>query len=50
LVQQPVQFIGSERIAGMVVPTLGENTEAVLTERLGLDAAQLASLRKAKVI
>ncbi len=50
LVPQPVQFAGAERIAGMVAPVLGENTEDVLTEKLGIDAARLASLRSAKVI
>ena len=50
LVPQPVQFCGAERVTGMVAPTLGENTEAVLTEKLGLDAAGLAHLRSNKVI
>jgi crotonobetainyl-CoA:carnitine CoA-transferase CaiB-like acyl-CoA transferase len=31
-------------------PVLGEHTEAVLSERLGLDAAALAGLRERKVI
>ena len=50
VVPQPVQFAGAGNIAGTVVPTLGQDTDAVLSEKLGLDAARLASLRKAKVI
>jgi len=50
LVPQPVQFAGAERVTGMVTPTLGENTDAVLVEKLGLDAPGLARLRSDKVI
>ena len=49
-VPQPVQFSGAERVTNMVAPTLGENTDAVLTEKLGLDASGLARLRSNKVI
>jgi crotonobetainyl-CoA:carnitine CoA-transferase CaiB-like acyl-CoA transferase len=31
-------------------PGLGEHTDAVLREQLGLDAAQLAALRKQNII
>ncbi len=50
LVPQPVQFDGAERIAGMSAPLLGENTEEVLKDKLGLDSSRLAALRAAKAI
>jgi len=50
LVPQPVQFAGAEPVATMTTPTLGENTDAVLREKLGLDEAQIAALRRGKVI
>ncbi len=50
LVPQPVQFTGAKHIAGMVTPTIGEHTENVLAEKLGIDAARLADLRTRKVI
>ncbi len=50
LVPQPVQFAGAKRVTDMVTPTLGENTDAVLVEKLGLDAPGLARLRSDKVI
>jgi CoA:oxalate CoA-transferase len=50
LVPQPVQFNATERVANMRAPTLGEDTEQVLKDKLGLDDARLAALRKAKAI
>jgi len=50
LVPQPVQFAGAEPVADMTAPTLGENTEEVLSQKLGLDDAQIAGLRRGKVI
>ena len=50
LVPQPVQFAGAEPLTNRVTPTLGENTDEVLRDKLGLDEAALASLRRNKVI
>jgi len=50
LVPQPVQFSDAERIAGMCSPTIGQHTDEVLAELLGLDAARIAALRAAKAI
>jgi CoA:oxalate CoA-transferase len=50
LVPQPVQFGGAERLSDMIAPTLGENTDAVLTGTLGLDPTYLSDLRNRKVI
>lgn len=50
LVPQPVQFGGAERLSDMIAPTLGENTDAVLTGALGLDPTYLSDLRNRKVI
>jgi CoA:oxalate CoA-transferase len=50
LVPQPVQFTAADRVTPMRVPTLGEDTEAVLRTLLGLDASEIAALRTAKAI
>jgi len=50
LVPQPVKFAGAEPITNVTAPTLGENTEQVLREKLGLDDARIAGLRRSKVI
>jgi CoA:oxalate CoA-transferase len=49
LVPQPVHFAGSAPMAPMRVPTLGEDTETVLSE-LGLSAVEISALRAAKVV
>ena len=41
----PIQFSGSDQPAVVPAPLLGEHTEEVLAERLGLDEARLAELR-----
>ncbi|MDH3686373.1 MAG: CoA transferase, partial [Myxococcales bacterium] len=43
----PVKFLGEELPEPAKAPIAGEHTEAVLTEVLGYDAAQLAKLRAA---
>ena len=50
LVPQPVQFGGAERIAGMITPTIGQQTDSVLADKLGINASKLADLRTRKVI
>ncbi|WP_035872531.1 CaiB/BaiF CoA transferase family protein [Cucumibacter marinus] len=50
LIPQPVHFAGAPRPHGQRAPTLGEDTDAVLAERLGLTADDIASLREKKVI
>ncbi len=50
LVPQPVQFAGAAPAADRSAPTLGENTDEVLRDKLGLDDAQIAGLRRNKVI
>jgi CoA:oxalate CoA-transferase len=50
LVPQPVRFSEAATIAPMRSPILGEDTDAVLSEELGLDAARIAALRAAKAI
>ncbi|MEO7392509.1 MAG: CaiB/BaiF CoA-transferase family protein [Ramlibacter sp.] len=50
VVPQPVKF-SDVPVAGVPrSPTLGEDTDEVLTELLGLDAIQIAALRAAKAI
>jgi len=50
VVPQPVKFSGVPASGVPRSPTLGEDTDAVLTEMLGLDANQIAALRAAKAI
>ena len=50
VVPQPVKFAAVPPFAKPRSPTLGEDTDAVLAERLGLDAGKIAALRAAKVI
>ena len=50
LVPQPVRFSDAAAIAPMRSPILGEDTDAVLSEELGLDPARVAALRAAKAI
>lgn len=48
--RNPLRFSGWEEPALGRPPLLGEHTEAVLREHLGLDAARIAALREAKAI
>ena len=48
-IHRPVLIDGGRDGADLPPPTLGEHTEAVLAE-LGYDDADIASLRKSKVI
>jgi CoA:oxalate CoA-transferase len=50
LVQQPVIFAGVRRERDQVSPILGEHTEQVMREILGLAPAEIRSLRERKVI
>jgi CoA:oxalate CoA-transferase len=50
LVPQPVQFSEFSRPSEMRVPTLGEDTDAVLRLDLGMDETKIAKLRVAKAI
>jgi CoA:oxalate CoA-transferase len=50
LVRQPVGFAGAPRENDQVSPTLGQHTESVLRDRLGLTADTIAALRDRKVI
>jgi len=50
LVPQPVQFSESSQPAMMRVPTLGEDTDAVLRTELGMNESNIAELRTAKAI
>jgi CoA:oxalate CoA-transferase len=50
LAPQPVRFSQSDPVAPMRSPTLGEDTDSVLREELGLDDAAIARLRAAKAI
>lgn len=50
LVPQPVQFSEFSRPPQMRVPTLGEDTDAVLRLDLGMDESKIAELRAAKAI
>ncbi len=49
LVPQPILF-GGERPPTARAPLLGEHTDAVLRELIGLDAAEIESLRRERVI
>lgn len=46
----PLHFSGAERGVPRRAPTLGEHTDEVLAELLGLTAAQIGKLRDAKVV
>ena len=50
IVPQPVKFADAPVPDTPRSPTLGEDTDAVLSERLGLDANQIRALRIAKII
>ncbi|MFI8632995.1 CaiB/BaiF CoA transferase family protein [Microbacterium sp. NPDC077663] len=50
LVPQPVRFSGTDAAAQAPAPTLGQHTDAVLADDLGLDAAEIARLRAAGVV
>jgi crotonobetainyl-CoA:carnitine CoA-transferase CaiB-like acyl-CoA transferase len=50
MARNPVRFAGAPTTAETAPPTLGQDTEAVLGEVLGLDGAELARLRAAGVI
>lgn len=50
LAPQPVRFSDSDAVTPMRSPTLGEDTDNVLREELGLDDAAIARLRAAKAI
>ncbi|MDI1262273.1 MAG: CaiB/BaiF CoA-transferase family protein [bacterium] len=50
VVPQPVRFTGTEVPTAIRTPTLGEDTESVLRDELGLDEQRIARLRAAKTI
>jgi len=50
LVQQPVMFAGARRERNQISPTLGQHTDEVLRDILGLDSVTISSLRERKVI
>lgn len=50
LCASPLRFVDVAQRASMAPPLLGEHTEAVLREALGLDNATIARLREAQVI
>jgi CoA:oxalate CoA-transferase len=50
LVPQPVKFNGVAQTGGGFVPTLGEHTEEVLRDLLGLDEAETEILQQAGII
>lgn len=50
VVPQPVRFGGAPSKAPMRSPVLGEDTDAVLREELGLDESRIAALRAANAI
>ncbi|MCZ0736326.1 CaiB/BaiF CoA transferase family protein [Phreatobacter sp. AB_2022a] len=47
---QPVRFAGAPAPGPMRAPTLGEDTEQVLRDELGLDDTRIAGLKAAKII
>lgn len=47
---QPVRFAGAPAPGPMRAPTLGEDTEQVLRDELGLDDIKIAGLKAAKII
>lgn len=50
IVPQPVKFADAPQPEKPRSPTLGEDTDAVLFERLGLNAEQIKALRAARII
>jgi succinate---hydroxymethylglutarate CoA-transferase len=50
LVGMPYKFSGTPASVRRPPPTLGQHTEEILREELGLDAAAIAALRREKVI
>jgi glutaryl-CoA transferase len=50
LIGSPFHIVGAELPAPTFPPNLGEHTDAVLRDLLGLDAAKLAQLRSAGVV
>ena len=50
LVGMPYKFSGTPASVRRPPPTLGEHTDEILREELGLDAAAIAALRRDKVI
>jgi crotonobetainyl-CoA:carnitine CoA-transferase CaiB-like acyl-CoA transferase len=50
LVGPPYKFSGTPASVRRPPPTLGEHTEEILRDELGLDAAAIAALREQKVI
>jgi crotonobetainyl-CoA:carnitine CoA-transferase CaiB-like acyl-CoA transferase len=50
LVGMPYKFSGTPASVRRPPPTLGEHTEAILHDELGLDAASIAALRSDKVV
>jgi formyl-CoA transferase len=50
LVGMPYKFSDTPAAVRRAPPTLGEHTEEILREELGLDAAAIAALRSGKVV
>ena len=50
LVGMPYKFSGTPASVRRPPPTLGEHTEEILGDELGLDAAAIAALRSSKVV
>jgi len=46
----PLQFSGSPRVAPRRAPALGEHTDEILAEVLGLSSGQIGTLRDARVV
>jgi crotonobetainyl-CoA:carnitine CoA-transferase CaiB-like acyl-CoA transferase len=49
-VASPLRFSQTPVAYSRAAPTLGEHTDAVLAEKLGLDAARIAALRAKGVV
>ena len=50
IVNRPIKFPGSPQPVPTAPPVLGEHTEAILRDRLGLSPEQIATLRARKVV